>query len=209
LHLLSSRQVIYYATSIASIVLRYLAFLSCLLLSSVCVHAQRSFASVGDAVRYCYGNAFDCQQRHQPDTAMMYLDLLLRIDSNYAPAYNLKGYIYEEHYAKKDSAMVCYKAALKKAPKYAKTYVNIGHLYYLNREYDEAIKYINQALAIDSNYADAYYNLGFIANEQNYRHEALRNMRIAIEKGSSAAVKWMAWYEEQQRLEKEDIERNK
>lgn len=188
--------------------MRHLSILTCFLLLSVGVHAQRSFASVGEAVRYCYGNAFACQQRHQPDSAMMYLDLLLRIDSNYVPAYNLKGYIYEEHYAQYDSAMLCYGIALRKAPKYVKTYVNIGHLHYLKREYEEAKKYINQALAIDSSYADAYYNLGFIANEQNYSHEALRYMRIAIEKGSAAAVKWMAWYEEQRRIAEEELEQN-
>ena len=79
---------------------------------------------------------------------------------------------------------------------FVKGYVNIGHLYYLDRKYEEANEYNRRALAIDSNYADAYFNLGWMANEQNYLHEAFGFMRKAAAKGSKAAREWLEKQEE-------------
>ena len=169
------------------------------LLPSLVGIAQRQF-SPEQAMRYLYSNAYMYQQRHVPDTAMLCLDMLAEIDSTYLPAINLRGYIYEEHYADYEQAMTCYQRTLRLDSSYIKAYVNIGHLYYLKRQYRDAKEQINKALAIDSTYADAWYNLGYIANEENYAHDALRYMNKAIALGSQAAVRWREWYEEQQQL---------
>ena len=163
----------------------------------LCLHAQ-------DARQYLYNNAYVYQQRHSPDTALMVLDILLRVDSTYVPAWNLKGYIHEEHFAQYDSARVCYQKALDLDPLNVKGYINMAHLHYLKREYLPAKQLLNRALEIDSTYGDTYYNLGFIANEQNDRHQALVYMKKAIALGSQAAVRWMEWYEEQERLKTEN-----
>ena len=177
-----------------------LILLLCLAFPAV---AQQRLTPEG-AVRYFYQNAFHYQSHNMPDTAMMCIDVALSIDSTFLPALNLKGYIYEEHYADYEQAMRCYQRILSLDSSYLKAYLNIGHLYYLKRQYREAKSHINKALAIDSTYADAYYNLGFIANEENYGHQALAYMNKAIALGSQAALKWMAWYEEQRRIGAEE-----
>ena len=128
--------------------------------------------------------------------AMRCLRRLLEMDSTLVVAHNLMGYIYEDAYANYDSAMVCYRRAVALDSHFVKGYVNIGHLYYLDRKYEEANEYNRRALAIDSNYADAYFNLGWMANEQNYLHEAFGFMRKAAAKGSKAAREWLEKQEE-------------
>lgn len=164
-----------------------------LLLLSVGLHAQ-------DARQYLYNNAYTYQQRHSPDTAMVLLNILLSVDSSYLPAWNLKGYIHEEHYAQYDSARTCYQRVLSIDPLNIKGHINLAHLFYLERDYRSAKELLNKALTIDSTYGDLYYNLGYIANEQHDQRQAIAYMHKAIALGSRAALKWMDWYEEQQRI---------
>ncbi|MCR5424030.1 MAG: hypothetical protein K6E93_04610 [Bacteroidales bacterium] len=143
-----------------------------------------------------YADAYRYQRDYKPGEAMRCLRRLLEMDSTLVVAHNLMGYIYEDAYANYDSAMVCYRRAVALDSHFVKGYVNIGHLYYLDRKYEEANEYNRRALAIDSNYADAYFNLGWMANEQNYLHEAFGFMRKAAAKGSKAAREWLEKQEE-------------
>ena len=138
-----------------------------------------------------YADAYRYQRDYKPDEAMRCLRRLLEMDSTLVVAYNLMGFVYEDAYANYDSAMVCYRRTVALDSLFAKGYVNIGHLYYLERKYEEADEYNRKAIAIDSNYADAYFNLGWMANEQHYLHEAFGFMRKAAAKGSRAAKEWL------------------
>ena len=46
-------------------------------------------------------------------------------------------------------------------PIYAYAYIDIGYAYYMNKDYDNAIKNYTQATKIDANNAVAYYNRGW------------------------------------------------
>lgn len=138
-----------------------------------------------------YSQAFQYQRQYKPDSALICIEAMLSIDSTFVPAWNLKGYLYEESYADYDRARQCYERALSIDPQYLKGYINLGHLHYLKREYEEAEKLVRKTLEIDSNYADAYFNLGLMANEQHYLREAFVHMRKAAELGSKPAKLWL------------------
>lgn len=164
---------------------------------------ERHFNSKKELMGFLYKSAYKAQREYKPQEALHYIDLLLQVDSNSIQAHNLKGYIYEESFANYDSALICYQKTLQLDSHYVKGYVNIGHLYYLKREYKKANENNLKAIEIDSNYADAYFNLGWICNEQNYLYEAIGYMRKAAAKGSLSAKKWLEEYEA------EDWKRNK
>lgn len=138
-----------------------------------------------------YSQAFQYQRQNKADSAMLCIEAMLQLDSTFIPAWNLKGYFYEEAFADYDQARLCYERALSIDPQYLKAYINLGHLHYLKRDYKEAERLVRKALEIDSNYADAHFNLGFMANEQHYLKEAYVHMRKAAELGSKPAKEWL------------------
>ena len=165
------------------------------ILPMVSMAQERHFKSKQELMGFLYKSAYQAQREYRPKEALHYIDLLLQVDSNSIQAHNLKGYVYEESFANYDSAMICYQKTLQLDSNYVKGYVNIGHLYYLKREYAKANEHNKRAIEIDSNYADAYFNLGWICNEENYLYEAIGYMRKASQKGSQAAKKWLEEFE--------------
>lgn len=168
--------------------LRSAALIVMMLLSAVCLHAQQS------EVRRLYAEAFKLQGEYKSDEAISRLHHLLSIDSTCVAAYNLMGYIYEDSFADFDTALYYYKKALAIKPDYAKVYINIGHLHYLQMHYDTALVYINKAIEYDSNYADAYFNLGWIYNSKNNLAQSIHCFRKAARMGSEAAQQWLESY---------------
>ena len=57
------------------------------------------------------------------------------------------------------SALKCYKRAAVYCPVFSKIHLNIGSLYYADKNYEEAVKYWTNALYIDSNYPKIINNL--------------------------------------------------
>lgn len=145
-------------------------------------------------VRQLYGEAFALQAEYKADEAIACLRQLLAVDSNFHPAYNLMGYIYEDAYADLDSAMMCYRRAARLNPSYAKVYLNMGHIHYRRMHYDSAMLCIERALAIDSNYADAYFDLGWVYNSKGDLARSVALFRRAARLGSAVARKWLSEY---------------
>ena len=163
--------------------------LAVLLLFGTMAIAQRS---PRQELQYLYNTAYQLQKDYKPSDAIRCLYASLKIDSNFIPAYNLMGYIFEESFAQYDSAEYYYQKTLHINPRYVKGYINLGHLAYLRRDYTQAVSFNEKALQLDTNCAEAYFNLGWIANEQNLLHEAIIYMKKASQKGSGMADKWLA-----------------
>ncbi len=57
------------------------------------------------------------------------------------------------------SALKCYKRAATYCPIYSKIHLNLGSLYYADKNYEEAVKHWSNALYLDPNYAKIINNL--------------------------------------------------
>src|SRR5574344_604228 len=170
---------------------RYCIFYGLLMVSFLATAQQLDPRSQQEKMQFLYNNAFTSQKEYRPNDAMKSLRMLLIIDSNFIPAYNLMGYVYEDAYVQYDSALACYQKTIALDSNYVKGYVNIGHIYFLKKQYDEAMYYNQRALEVDSNYADAYFNQGWIYNVRGDLKQSLLFIRKAARKGSSVAIGWL------------------
>ena len=68
-----------------------------------------------------------------------------------------------------------YKDEVKKSPNDPKSRVQLGYAYFLDENYDEAIKQYKTAKSLDKNYFDAYLNLSIVYDKQDKIDDALQN----------------------------------
>ncbi|WHY91214.1 tetratricopeptide repeat protein [Neobacillus cucumis] len=66
-------------------------------------------------------------------------------------------------------------------PNDSKARVDLGYAYFLNEDYDEAIKQYKTALDLDKNNFDAYFNLGLAYKEENRNDDTLQMAQRATE----------------------------
>jgi tetratricopeptide (TPR) repeat protein len=66
-----------------------------------------------------------------------------------------------------------YRAAANANPTSAEAQSNLGWGYYGQRQFDEAIRVYQQALALDNNYVDAHYGLGLALKESGAGAQAV------------------------------------
>ena len=83
-----------------------------------------------------------------------------------AEGYFQQGLALEETGAPIEEAIQSYKKAVELNPAAAGALVNLGTIYYRQRNYTEAERHYQQAIEVDSNYPLAHYNLGNLFDEQ-------------------------------------------
>ena len=83
-----------------------------------------------------------------------------------AEGYFQQGLALEETGAPIEEAIQSYKKAVELNPAAAGALVNLGTIYYRQRNYTEAERHYQQAIQVDSNYPLAHYNLGNLFDEQ-------------------------------------------
>jgi tetratricopeptide (TPR) repeat protein len=74
-----------------------------------------------------------------------------------------------------------YKAEVKQNPNDPKSRVQLGYSYFLDKDYDEAIKQYKTAKTLDENYFDAYLNLSIVYDKEGRTDDALQNAIKATE----------------------------
>ncbi len=89
---------------------------------------------------------------------------VLKLASDYAPAYNNRGFAYI-NLGQYDRAVADLNEALQLRPDYAAAYNNRGLAYDNLGRYEQAMADLNEALRLNPDYADAYYNRGMV-----YKH---------------------------------------
>ncbi len=107
----------------------------------------------------CFFNGVKYLENSQYQQALVEFENAIRINPNYAKAYNCIGNI-NHSLNKPQEAINYYKKALQLDPKYAKAYNNLGGEYFSLAQYEEAIVYVEKSLQINPNDAQNYYNLG-------------------------------------------------
>jgi tetratricopeptide (TPR) repeat protein len=83
-----------------------------------------------------------------------------------AEDYFQQGLALEETGAPIEEAIQSYKRAVELNPAAAGALVNLGTIYYRQRNYTDAQRHYQQAIQVDSNYPLAHYNLGNLFDEQ-------------------------------------------
>ena len=92
-----------------------------------------------------------------------------------------KGLDTEESGAPVEQAIDAYRKALDLNPAAAGALVNLGTIYYRQKNFSEAERYYAQAVAADPGYPLAEFNLGNLYDEQGRTQEASRHYHRALE----------------------------
>lgn len=87
---------------------------------------------------------------------------VLEIDSQFAPAYNALGEIYQNRSEDVLDAVWYFKEALKADPNYLEAYENLGKVYHQANEPDQAVEYLQKALAIDPDHFSSQFTLAWV-----------------------------------------------
>jgi Tfp pilus assembly protein PilF len=116
-------------------------------------NAEIEIADVGSLTRE--GKDLDNLGKH--NEAIEYFDKAIKIDPNYADAWNNKG-VALKNLGKHNEAIECYDKAIKIDPNYALAWNNKGLALYNLGKYNESIECYDKAIKIDPNYALARNN---------------------------------------------------
>lgn len=109
--------------------------------------------------------------RHELEKAIDEFKAALKINPDYARAYNILGIIYtaennftlaEEHF----------KAAITKDASYTKAYYNLASFYQAQERLPEAVAYYQKAIKLDGGLIEAYLNLGIVYSSLNEHKKA-------------------------------------
>jgi tetratricopeptide (TPR) repeat protein len=97
-----------------------------------------------------------------------------------AESYFQRGLALEETGAPIEEAIQAYKRAVELNPAAAGALVNLGTIYYRQRNYPEAERHYQQAIEVDTNYPLAHYNLGNLFDEQGDLERAEQHYATAL-----------------------------
>jgi Tfp pilus assembly protein PilF len=103
----------------------------------------------------------------------------IQIDSNYANAYNNRGFAYLAN-GEYDKAIEDFAEAIRLKPNYIMPYYNRGFAYIQKGDYVTAIQDCTEAIRLDPNDAPAYYNRGLAYKCQNEYRKAIEDFTVAI-----------------------------
>ena len=84
-----------------------------------------------------------------------------------------RGIALEEDPASAAEAVQSYEKVLELDPRYAPAHINLGTLYYHQRDFEKAELHYRKAIEADSRYALAYFDLGNVLDETKRVEEAI------------------------------------
>ena len=74
------------------------------------------------------------------------------------------------------------------SPEYLTPYFQIGNLYFLNKDFDNAIEWYNKALKIEPNEEQVNFYIGIAYKKQNKLKLSIKHLKTAAYCGSDEAV---------------------
>jgi len=108
--------------------------------------------------------------------AMEQFQAALKLDTNYANAYNFLGSVY----GSVDEAIEHYQAFLKLKPDDAAAHNDLGSLYRYKGFIEKAVEHYHIALKLNPDYALAHYNLGIIYMKIGLEKEAISEFEAVL-----------------------------
>jgi len=119
------------------------------------------------------------QERERHADAVALYDEIIRLDPDYAEAYNNRGIAYRNK-GEHDRAIADYDRAIALKPDCAEAYVNRGVAYDVKGEHDRAIADYDRAIALKPDYALAYFNRGNAYDDKGDPDRAIADHTKAI-----------------------------
>lgn len=116
----------------------------------------------------------------QFDEALGDVSRAIRIDSTNAKYYVTLADVYFATNKTRLSKETL-ETTVKKFPDNTEALLKLGELFYLVRQYENAITHINKALKVDENMANAYYLKGSVFKEMGDTSKAISSLQTAIE----------------------------
>lgn len=116
------------------------------------------FAQAGDLGQLMYERADYLYKNQKFDSALVFINKALKADPN-SETYLFKRALIREKVNDSKGAVKDYKACLAITDK-ALYYNNIGVIYAIQSDYEEAVKWYRKALDKDGQYAQSWVNLG-------------------------------------------------
>ena len=107
------------------------------------------------------------------------LDSALRRDTNRIDIYLYYAKTNEDH-AIITKAVNAYKKVLQKDPQNTVAMIGLGRIFYHIKNRDESFNYLNMAIGVDQNLAEAYYYRGLNFKETNFTDNALKSLQTAV-----------------------------
>lgn len=131
--------------------------------------------------------------KHEPNKAYDELIEALRIDPKNIWALVLMGNLLTKEMNDVEHAKQYYNKVLEYYPNNAIAINNIGATYMENKDYKNALPYLEKALTIDSSYANSYYGLAFCYYKLNRTEEAFdtchKGALKSVDRPENAAVR--------------------
>ncbi len=123
---------------------------------------------------------------NKSDKALKLIDGMIAVESERFAGYFSKGILYSKS-SIADSAIYYYNKAKENYAGYlALCDNNIGHVFFVNGQYDSARKYFNSILSYDSTFAHAHFNLGVIEEKEGNISEAINQFLLTTNNATAS-----------------------
>lgn len=147
---------------------------------SLLVQLNRALARNPRDPNAYYERALYWQDKNELQSALADLKSALLLDTNNANYFYTLGELYFGIGAFDEADEVLGLATVKN-PQLAKAYVKRGEFAFYQKLYNSAMKFVNDGLRQDINFADGYFWKGMIYLEQNNAEKAISSFQTAIE----------------------------
>lgn len=122
---------------------------------------------------------WDGEKYTAPRKAIEYLNKAIKLQPNYAGAFNSRGNAYAD-LGQYQHAMEDYNEAIRLNPDYAAAYINRGDVYYILYQYQLSIEDCNEAIRLKPDNALAYSNRGKAYAKSGRYDMAIKDFNEAI-----------------------------
>lgn len=117
-----------------------------------------------------FKNGIEAAYEKQYDKALNYFEEVIGMAPSYYAAYYNKGLVLRE-LQRFDEALISFLSAIKYGPQNDKFYCEAGDMLFLKENYEEALKYYNEAISINNRCGHAYLKIAMIFDDIKGQYE--------------------------------------
>jgi tetratricopeptide (TPR) repeat protein len=143
----------------------------------------------GKRKEVCFNKGYALNSLGKYDEAIKAYDEAIRLDPDYAMAWNNKGIAFYSQ-GRYNSAIKAYDECIRLDPSYITAWNNKGWTLYKQGKYGDAVNCLDKATELDPNYALAWNNKGNVFFDQGKYEKAIKAFDTAIKLNPEFAWSW-------------------